>query len=177
MSIDLQEDYFALFGLPRRFEIDRDALEKAYLDLQSQVHPDKHAHLPDAQKRLSLQWATRVNEAYRALRKPLPRALYLLELAQVDAALETNTSMSPEFLMEQMEWREGVSEATDAGDAAVLDELHRKLREHAREVQALLAHQLDVDGDLDAAAETVRRMMFLDKLDQEIDDALAALEC
>ena len=99
MSIDLQQDFFALFGLPRAYPIDLAKLEQAYLDLQSRVHPDRHAHRSDAEKRLAMQWATRVNEAYRTLRAPLSRAQYLLELRGVDAALETNTAMSPAFLM------------------------------------------------------------------------------
>jgi len=176
MSIDLQMDYFALFELPRVFAIDREQLERRYLDLQQQVHPDRHAHLADADKRRALQWATQVNAAYRTLRSPLARARYLLELERVDVALESNTAMSPEFLMEQMEWRESVSEASEAGDADELEHLHRRLRAHAREVEDELADSLDVRHDLPAAAETVRRLMFLDKLDQEIDEALAALE-
>jgi len=176
MSIDLQMDYFALFELPRAFSIDRDQLERRYLDLQQQVHPDRHAHLADADKRRALQWATRVNEAYQTLRRPLARARYMLELEHVDAGLESNTAMAPEFLMEQMEWRESVSEASEAGDVDELEHLHRRLRAHAREVEEDLGESLDARHDLRAAAETVRRLMFLDKLDQEIDEALAALE-
>ena len=108
MSIDLTQDYFALFGLPRRYALDEGALEAAWHELQGRVHPDRHAHLSDFEKRRSMQWATRVNEGFRVLRKPLARAQYLLELAGVDAALETNTAMSAEFLMEQIEWREAV---------------------------------------------------------------------
>lgn len=176
MSIDLQKDYFALFDLPRAFRIDRERLERSFLALQQQVHPDRHAHLQDADKRRSLQWATRVNEAFQALRRPLTRARYLLELGGVDAGLESNTRMSPEFLVEQMEWREAVEEAGEANDVDALEQLHRRLRQHAAEIESELAEQIDDHGDLAGAAETVRRLMFLDKLDQEIDDALAALE-
>ncbi|MCB1954367.1 MAG: Fe-S protein assembly co-chaperone HscB [Rhodocyclaceae bacterium] len=176
MSIDLHKDYFDLFGLPRTFRIDKAALERSYLGLQQQVHPDRHAHLPDADKRRALQWATRVNEAFQTLKRPLSRARYLLELAGVDAGLETNTAMSPAFLMEQMEWREAVGDASDAADLDALEALHRRLRHHAQEIEGALAAALDDDADHEAAAETVRRLMFLDKLDQEIEDALAALE-
>ncbi len=176
MSIDLTQDYFALFGLPRRYALDEMALEAAWHDLQSQVHPDRYAHLPDADKRRSMQWATRVNEAFRTLRKPLARAQYLLELAGVDTGLETNTVMSPEFLMEQMEWREAVEEARLAREVEELEQLHLRLQQHAREVRGDLAHQLDTDHDYPAAADTVRRLMFIDKLQQEIDEALLALE-
>lgn len=176
MSIDLTQDFFALFGLPRRFKLDETALEQAWHGLQAQVHPDRHAHLPDLEKRLSMQWATRVNEGFRTLRKPLARAQYLLELAGVDTALETNTAMSPAFLMEQMEWREAVEEARAAAEISELEDLHRRLLAHAREVRAQLAQQLDDDHDFEGAADTVRRLMFIDKLQQEIDEALIALE-
>ena len=176
-SSDLHQDYFALFGLPRRFGVDTDRLEQAYLERQSQVHPDRHAHRSDAEKRVAMQWATRVNEAYRTLRKPLARARYLLELQGVDIGIETNTVMAPEFLMEQMEWREAVEEARVGGDMADLEHLHRRLVSHAREVNAMLAEQLDGEqADLDGASDTVRRLMFIEKLQQEIDDAIEALE-
>jgi molecular chaperone HscB len=176
-SSDLQQDYFGLFGLPRRFAIDADRLEKAYLERQGQVHPDRHAHRSDAEKRVAMQWATRVNEAYRTLRKPLSRARYLLELQGVDLGIETNTAMSPEFLMEQMEWREAVEEARQGGDLDDLDHLHRRLQSHAREVNTQLAGLLDGDPpDLHGGADTVRRLMFIEKLQHDIDDAIEALE-
>lgn len=174
--IDLQRDYFALFELPRRFRIDESALEAAYHQLQGRVHPDRHAHLSDAEKRLSMQWATHVNQGWNTLKKPLARAMYLLELAGRDVALESNTAMSPDFLIEQMEWREAVEEARESGDADALDHLQRRLRQHARDKLETLAVQLDDDQNLDAAAESVRQLMFLDKLRHEIDDALEALE-
>jgi len=36
--------------------------------------------------------------------------------------------------------------------------------------------QLDQQGDLEGAADTVRRLKFLEKLQHEINDALTALE-
>jgi len=176
MSIDLTQDYFTLFGLPRRYALDEASLEAAWHRLQSQVHPDRYAHLPDADKRRAMQWATRVNEGFRTLKKPLARAQYLLVLAGVDAAVETNTAMSPEFLIEQMEWREAVEEARAAGEVEELEQLHTRLLHHAREVRADLGRQLDVDNAYPEAADTVRRLMFIEKLQHEIDEALLALE-
>lgn len=176
MSIDLQQDFFGVFGLPRRFRIDEATLEAAYHELHSRVHPDRHAHLPDADQRQAMQWATRVNEAFSTLHKPLPRAKYLLELEGIDVGLETNTAMSSEFLMEQLEWREAVEEAESAADLAALEQLHLRLRKHARELFAELEQSLDDRHATTEAAETVRRLMFLEKLQHEIDDALEALE-
>ena len=45
-----------------------------------------------------------------------------------------------------------------------------------RALEAELARQLDDTGDLEGAADSVRRMKFLEKLQHEINDALTALE-
>jgi len=174
--LDLKQDFFALFGLPTGFSVDMDRLEQAYLDIQGKVHPDRFAHLPDVDKRLSMQWATHANEAFRTLKSPLARGQYLLELKGIDPAFETNTAMSPVFLMEQMEWREALGEAREAADEEVLEDLARRIRHSNRSLIEQLAVQLDQQGDLEGAADTVRRLKFLEKLQHEINDALTALE-
>jgi molecular chaperone HscB len=176
MSVDFTLDYFALFGLPRRFGIDEAALDRAWHALQAEVHPDRYADRPDGERRVAMQGALRVNEAYSTLKKPLPRAQYLLELDGLGRDAVANNAMAPEFLVEQMEWREAVAEARAVGDVDALEQLAQRLRAHAGEVTALLASQLDERRELEAAADTVRRLMFLDKLRREIDDALAALD-
>jgi len=174
--LDLHQDYFALFGLTPVFDIDVERLEQAYLEMQGKVHPDRFAHLPDSEKRLSMQWATHANEAFRTLKNPLTRGHYLLELRGVDPAFDTNTAMSADFLMEQMEWREALGEAQQAADEDALEDLARRVRAGSKALVLELARQLDVTGDLDGAADTVRRMKFLEKLQHEINDALTALE-
>ncbi|HKQ28111.1 MAG TPA: Fe-S protein assembly co-chaperone HscB, partial [Burkholderiales bacterium] len=83
------QNHFELFGLPRLFGLDLEALERAYREIQSRVHPDRFAHAGDAERRASLQWTTRVNEAYRTLKDPVQRGKHLLELHGVDVAFET----------------------------------------------------------------------------------------
>ena len=170
------KDHFALFGLPRSFALDRDALEHVYRDVQAQVHPDKHAHLADADRRVAMQWATQVNEAYRTLRDPLLRARYLLHLAGHDPRIETNTAMPAEFLIEQMEMREAVAEAREGGDVDELDTLHRRVRKDMAARQQELAEALDARHDYAHAGEVVRRLMFDEKLLSEVDAALEAVE-
>lgn len=170
-----QQDFFSLFDLPRQQALDANRLEALYRDIQAKVHPDKHAHLSDAEKRLAMQWATRVNEAYLTLKDPLRRARYLLELAGHDAQLETNTAMPAGFLIAQMELREAVVDAKEAGDVAALDALHRRIRGEIRNAYGELQAALDADAHAQAG-ELVRQLMFQDKLLHEIDDALALLE-
>lgn len=173
--MDFNQDHFALFGLPRRQDLDTTRLEALYRDLQARVHPDKHAHLSPAEQRQALQWATRVNEAYLTLKDPLKRARYLLELAGHDARLETNTAMPMEFLLAQMELREAVAAAREAGDLDALDARHRALKKTIRGEFAALQAALD-GGRHEHAGELVRQLMFQEKLLHEIDEALAVLE-
>ena len=171
----LRQDFFTLFGLKRQQGLDADQLELLYRDIQTKVHPDKHAHLSGSEKRLAMQWSTHVNEAYQTLKDPLRRARYLLHLAGHDVRLETNTAMPAEFLIAQMELREAVAEAKDAGDAEMLDGLHRRLKKEVRAEFGLLQQALD-GNFLERAGELVRQLMFQEKLLQEIDNALALVE-
>ena len=174
--MDFNADHFTLMGLPRAFRIDGAALDARFRELQAEVHPDRFAHAAESDRRLSLQWATKANEAYQTLKKPLPRAKYLLHLLGRDVAAESNTAMPVDFLMEQMEWREGVAEARAAGDHHELEHLHHRLCERMAGSYDELAALIDDAGDHETAADRVRRLMFLEKLLSEIDDAIAAVE-
>jgi molecular chaperone HscB len=169
-------DHFELFGLARRFVIDDRSLESRYHELQSLAHPDRYASHPEAERRLSMQWSTRINEAYRLLRTPLTRARYLLELDGIDLGVESNTAMPADFLMQQMEWREALDEARDAHDAGALDELARMLRHAQRDAEDLLARQLDIHHDIAGASATVRRLMFIARLGDDIAAAHEILD-
>ena len=175
-SFDFQHNHFQLFGLAQSYQIDTAQLDQQYRALQALVHPDKSAHLPDAEQRLAMQRATLVNEAYQALRNPLRRARYLLSLHGVDIQEENNTVMPLEFLTAQMEWREAVSEARQARDEAALAQLEARLQREARELEAQLAVKIDAEKDYAAAAGSVRELRFMEKLAEEIHAAYDAID-
>jgi len=75
-----------------------------------------------------------------------------------------------------MEWREALGEAREAADEEVLEDLSRRIRHANRTLIEQLGEELDQKRDLRAAADTVRRLKFLEKLQHEINDALTALE-
>src|SRR6185369_12941287 len=82
----------------------------------------------DAERRASMQWTTRVNEAYRILKDSVQRAKHLLELHGVDVGFETNTQMPTDFLLQQLELREELEAALQKKDASLLDALRKSLR-------------------------------------------------
>lgn len=171
-AMRLDDDDFTLLGVPRRFAQDRHALDRCWRELQAQVHPDRYATEGAAAQRVAMQWAMRVNEAYRRLRDPLQRAAYLCELGGAPIDAERNTAMPPEFLMHQMAWREALDEATDA---AALDTLAREVQEvHARALQKV-AQLLDVEGDAASAAQQVRALMFIERFRDSLEERREAL--
>ncbi len=175
LDLDFAADHFTLFGLPRVQSLDTQDLDDSFRAVQAQVHPDKHAHAGDADQRLAMQWATRVNEAYQTLKAPGQRARYLLQLLGHDPQIESNTAMPTAFLMSQMELREAVVEARAAGDEDGLEAVRSRLSGEIKADHQRLAELIDVARDYAAAANLVRQLMFQEKLLNEIDDALEAV--
>ena len=169
------QNHFELFHLPAKFDIDMAALDAAYRDVQARVHPDRFVNASDAEKRVAMQWATRANEAYQTLRNPQRRAQYLCEINGVDLAIESNTAMPMDFLMQQMEWREALGDARAARDVEALDALDEQLKRERRDRLARIGKELDA-GDYEHAAQGVRALMFLDKFGDEVHHAFEALE-
>lgn len=174
--MDLTQTHFELFGLPQTYALDSDKLDAAYRELQNAVHPDRFAAQPEAEQRLAMQWATQVNEAYRTLRQPVSRGVYLLRLQGIDAFDASNTRMAPAFLIQQMEWREAIEEARAARNVDALDTLSDDLRAEHRRIEAQLAELIDMARDFAAASEAVRQLRFMDKLIAEIGDVYEELE-
>ena len=169
------QNHFDLFHLPARFEVDMDALDAAYREVQGQVHPDRFVNASDTEKRVAMQWATRANEAYQTLRNPQKRAQYLCELNGVDLQTESNTAMPMAFLMQQMEWREALDDARVGKDVDALDGLDAQVRRERKQMLEQVGKQLDA-GDFQGAAQGVRALMFLDKFGDEVQYAFEALE-
>jgi molecular chaperone HscB len=174
--MDFHANHFQLFGLPASFRLDADQLEAAYRKLQNEVHPDRFAAAGEAEKRLSMQWATKVNEAFQTLKKPLARGTYLLHLHGIEAFSEKHTAFPPAFLMQQMEWREAIADARQARNADALDRLTRELRAEAKRMEDQLAAELDDTHDYESAAATARKLKFMHKLIEEIGDAQEEIE-
>jgi molecular chaperone HscB len=180
MKIDFKKNHFELFNLPVQYPLDEPTLNRAYREVQSEVHPDRFANATDAEKRLAAQWATRANEAYRTLRSPLDRGRYFLHVHGIDTEEESNTAMPVDFLMQQMEWREAVAEAKAAKNEHALEKLEAQKLAEEKALFQLLTLQLSIRRvekfTLVLARDTVRKLRFLEKLGEEIDLAFEAVD-
>ncbi len=101
-------DPFAVFGLPRSLELDAAALEKRYLALSRDCHPDHNRAADAIDCAAVLLRAAEINDAFRVLRDPWQRARSLIE-AECPGALESNKALDPAFLVDALELAEQVA--------------------------------------------------------------------
>ena len=165
-------DDFELFGLPRSFALDRAEIDARRRALQAEVHPDRFATADAASRRAATQWAVRVNEAYQRLKDPIKRAAYLCELHGARIEAENNTAMPTEFLMQQLEWREGLDEAHGVAE---VESIADEVQAHRRAALDRVQQTLDVARDFTEAAQQVRALMFIERFAHDIDRRLEAL--
>jgi molecular chaperone HscB len=177
--LDFSKNHFELFGLPVGFVIDTTELAERYRELQRVVHPDRFASATDQERRISLQQATRVNEAFEILRNPLRRAAYLLELHGEAGPAQPGAIADSAFLTEQLELREALAEVPHRPHPlAALDELKGQTQRLIKSLVGQLAVQFE-DPTPDAlvlARESVAKLQFLNKLYAEAEALEAALE-
>jgi molecular chaperone HscB len=159
--VNLNKNYFEIFGLPVNYAVDQELLADRFLDLQKQVHPDRFAAGTNQEKRLAMQWATLVNTANETLRVPLPRAIYLLALSGIE--LEHNPTLPPALLMDQIDLREQLESIEEGkGSLEKLDSFRKKLEQLMNKVQAEFKESLD--EDIGKAERLVYELQFLFKL-------------
>ena len=176
MQVDLTRNYYELFEMPVQFELDYDHLTSRFRALQKALHPDRFAGATETEKRWSVQAASFVNEAYQTLSKPIARAGYMLSLNGISIDEETDTQMSPSFLMEQMEMREALEAAVETDEPFVaLERLAGQLKVGSEQQAAAFAGAA-ASADWQAGRTVVRQWQFLDKLQREVRDAEERLD-
>lgn len=167
--------HFALFGLPEQFHLDDTLLEQNYRLLAAKFHPDKTTAASAFEQKQAVMMAAAVNEAYRILKNPTDRAAYLLQAEGIDADAPEHTAFAPEFLMQQMEWRETLDDArmmpSENGKTEKLEKLSQEIKTVKQNTIQLISSAFQ-QKNFGQAAVLVREMRFLDKLQQEIQTAL-----
>jgi molecular chaperone HscB len=169
-------NFFEIFQIPAGFDIDFDKVDPLYRELQKIYHPDRFVSASDQERRVAIQNASLINQAYQTLKEPVPRARYLLKLKGMDIDAETDTTMDAEFLMQQMEFREAIAEVRSTEDP--LDELDGMLSVLKKDLQLLTEkfNRLYEESALPDAREVVRKMQFLIKARKEINELSEELE-
>lgn len=172
MTLSLQSTDFEIFGLAPKFEVDRAALDARWKELQSEAHPDRFAAADALSQRVAMQWSVRINEAYQRLKDPVKRASYLCELNGAAIEAESNTAMPAAFLMQQMQWREDLEEASSVAD---LEKMADDVAQSRRAMLEGLRASADDLGNYAALAQQVRALMFVERFARDVEQRLDQL--
>ena len=156
-------DHFARLGLPAALELEPAALDRAYFALQRQWHPDRFANRPADERARASTEAAALNDAYRTLKDPLSRAVYLAELRGVELPGDGRTIDDPDLLMEAMEVREALQEAATT---EAVDGLARQARDDMKKALSGLGSLLLRD-DRPAIRKALLRLRYLDKFAED----------
>ncbi|MBT0728140.1 co-chaperone HscB [Rosenbergiella australiborealis] len=156
-------NFFTLFDLPESFTLDISSLAERYQALQRRYHPDNFATQPEAERLQALHYAANINQGYQALRKPLPRAEYILSLHGFDINNEQHTMHDTEFLMAQLTLRETLEEIEQQKNNEALIGFLRDITQQHKQLMSVVEQQL-AEQQWQQAADTVRKLRFFSKL-------------
>jgi molecular chaperone HscB len=152
-------DYFEVFDLPRKLQVDLDALQGKFYELSRRHHPDFHQMADPDDQAAVLERSALVNRAYRALRDPVSRLAHVIALAegQEEAAVKPRAPM--DLLEEMLEVQEALEEAKASGlDAQSSQRLVRErqgLIERQAAGDAAISNRFaEWDRAIDAGADT-----------------------
>ena len=174
-TLDFKQNYFQLFDIDIDFKVDKSTLHARQQALQAKVHPDRFVTASDHQKRLSVQQASWVNEAYQTLIDPVKRSRYLLEMSGIEFN-DNETTSDTAFLMEQMELREELDNCRDHPDPLTQsDSLSARLKAKANTLaeEFLTSYQ---SGNLDVARAISRKMQFIQRIQEQVSELQLELE-
>ncbi len=162
----MTQNYFELFNLPEKFQIDSVKLQENYRSIQKEIHPDRFATSTENEKVQSMIKSTQVNDAYQTLKSPTKRAKYILSLHR---SVEKIT-LPPDFLMQQMEWEEHLEDIEKK--IKELDQFKLTINKIYEEYSLMLSTQIDNDQDWNEAAITIDKLYFVEKLLHKINISL-----
>ncbi len=166
------EDPFSLLGLEREYAVDMGELDRRFRELSRQLHPDRFARAEPRERRLSLERSTRLNDAYRSLKDWRRRAAYLLRLAGTDVFAEGRTYADPDFLEEQLEWREQLALAQADGDVEGLRRIAADARQRLRRIEHEVARRFEDERWFsDLPVDIARRLSRARYYDNIVADA------
>jgi molecular chaperone HscB len=171
-------DYFSVFSLVPRLDLDLGMLEHQFHKLSRKLHPDRYARASENEKQWSLADTALLNDAYRTLKDPIRRTEYLLKLQGAEIGEEhagkdrRDPSRVPADLLEEafdlnmqleemrMSKKMG---GTDPELQASLEQAKKKFNDMLDNVDSDLRAQWQVwdSGDENAQNESERKMVSL----------------
>lgn len=187
---DGQRDFFAVFGLKRRFGIDRAALERKFYELSRASHPDRFTASGPLARAEALERMSAINEAYGVLKDPAGLRQHYLRLEGLESLEGAPSQAAPgsagaagiplELAESWFEMQDAVSEDPgSAGDRiAAFERELAGLRSQAAERLAALERSIDEGADAQGAAPRellerlageIRAQSYLKSMERDVE--------
>ncbi|KAK7392721.1 hypothetical protein VNO78_21167 [Psophocarpus tetragonolobus] len=160
--VDGSTDYFDIFGLERKYDLEGENLEGKYKEWQKKLHPDLVHSKSQKERDFAAEQSARVIDAYRTLSKPLSRGIYLLKLYGVEID-EEQTISDPELLAEILEIREEVEEASNS---EALNRILSQMQEKLQNWSNVFGHAFQ-SQNFEEAKLAIRRMTYYSRVIDE----------
>jgi molecular chaperone HscB len=153
-------NYFAFYELPVAFAIDEPVLKQLYLNKSKIYHPDFYSDNIEDQA-IAIATSSFNNNAFKTLSNPISRAQYIVDL---QADLNEQTVQLPnDFLMEMMD----LNEALETEEASIPEALQKQIGSYKQEVfDQIQAHALAQDWVNTQMA--LLKWRYLERLEQRL---------
>jgi molecular chaperone HscB len=166
-------DYFAVFALPRKLNLDESALQQEFYRLSREYHPDRFARASASEQQAAMDKSSQLNDAYRALRDPIKRTQHLLELEGVrleeqssnatqaarESGVEKKQVVPPELLEEvfelnmQLQELKMSKEMGEAGDEETVQGLQNAKKAFEERLESITTELKSLWNHWDAVVE------------------------
>jgi len=169
------QDYFSVFELPRKLNIDISALEKSFYAHSRKLHPDLFARASREEQEWSQEQSSHLNDAYRTLKDPIKRTEYLLKLEGVELEEQsknaTETARAKGEVKKQVVLPELLEEVFELNMQLEEMRMSKKMGERDPQlVKDLENHQQKLGKEFDAL--TAELKIYWDEWDKVIDTAV-----
>jgi len=166
------QNYFELFDLKKSFNVDENALLIAYQREISKFHPDKFSTCSESEQHQALQNTALINSAYSALKSPLNRAEYILNMEGINPFDEMDTRMDSNFLLSQIELREDLEIIKEQKDSQALDDFIDRIKSFIKDNVLSISDAFTNLWDLKLATMLVRELKFYDQLNTDANSLM-----
>ena len=168
----MAQNYFELFDLKKSFNLDDNALLSAYQRQISRFHPDKFSTSSESEKLQALQNTSLINSAYTALKLPLNRAVYILNMEDINPFDVKETFMDSKFLLSQIELREDLESIKGQKDSLALDNFIERIELFIKDNVTSISDALKNLADLKLATVLVRELKFYEQLNTDANSLM-----
>ena len=136
----LNLNYFEIFGIEAQITIDIEYLNKKYLTLQSEFHPDKFVNASNLEKSMATRISTYINDAYNTLSDLVERVDYILQINNYSKE-EHTTFKNTNFLTDQMMLSEKIENANPSQYKDIQNEISIEIKTIILEMENNLNNQ------------------------------------